>query len=65
MLRAAQEQDGRSPPSSSLPARWESLSSHDRVAMVDRLIERILYDGQQERMSITFRQNPVPSDEIA
>jgi site-specific DNA recombinase len=68
MLRVAQEQensDGRSPPSSSLPARWESLSPHDRVAMVDRLIERIVYDGQGQQISVTFRHNPVPSNEIA
>jgi site-specific DNA recombinase len=45
-----------------LPARWETLPSDDRVTLVDRLIERVVYDGRQHQISITFRQDQVRAD---
>jgi hypothetical protein len=41
------------------PARGESLSPADCVALVDQLIERVVYDGRQERISISFRDERV------
>ena len=42
-----------------LPAHWESLPPDGRSALVRRLIERIVYDGPQERVSITFRHQEI------
>ena len=42
-----------------LPAHWESLSPDGRSALVHRLIERIVYDGPQERVVMTFRDHEI------
>jgi site-specific DNA recombinase len=40
-------------------AYWESLSADGRLAWVSRLIERIVYHGQEERIAISFRRDGV------
>jgi site-specific DNA recombinase len=42
--------------SQSSPPSWDSLSPADCPAFVDQLIERVVYDGRQERISIAFRK---------
>ena len=46
-------------------AQWESLAASDRLAIVGRSVERILYDGQQERISITYRRDQAVLDHLA
>jgi site-specific DNA recombinase len=48
---------------SRLLAPWESLAPHDRLAIVDRLVERVSYDGQ--RIAITFRRDQALVDHLA
>ena len=38
---------------------WETLSPQERVRLLQLLLERVTYDGQAERVAITFRPSGI------
>jgi hypothetical protein len=50
-----------------LPAYWEWLSMGQRVELVERLIERVAFDGQEGQVSIVYRPEAIQAlaDELA